>query len=183
MVDHPPRDCLEVVEAGRERVLGRQAVLDRHDRRSRTGGEFSGDRIHQPRAAGRESATVGVHDHTGRRALVLVDPDRDAGDDVLGDLGDLDGDRKHRRRGTRRGEVLRRVAVAREIHHRPVLLEPVDHPGVDVGIAGCLHVRSPYRFGVVQTAGAMTSLKNADPESGMWGCLNTFTAYDTSTIE
>ena len=29
----------------------------------------------------------------------------------------------------------------------------------------------------------MTALKNAEPESGMWGCLKTLTEYDTSTIE
>jgi len=87
--ERPLRHRHAVVEARRERMLGREPVLDRHNGRAGAVRELAGDVVHQSDAADAEPAAVEIHDDSGRRGVVLVDADGDAVDDVVGDLGDL----------------------------------------------------------------------------------------------
>ena len=87
--DRPARDRLAVVEAGGERVLGREAVAHRDHHRAGRLAQLAGDVVHDADAADHHAAAVEVDDESRRRLLVVVDADGDALDRGVVDARDL----------------------------------------------------------------------------------------------
>ena len=81
-----------VVDGRRIRVLGRQAVADRHHDRARGVGQLTGHAVHDADAPHHVAAPVEVHDEARRLAVVPVDPDGDAFHGVVVDVVDLLGE-------------------------------------------------------------------------------------------
>jgi hypothetical protein len=125
----PPGHRLAVVEAGGERVLGRQPVRHRDHDRARGMGQLAGHVVHEPDAADDEAAAVEVHDHARGRALRAVEPHGNALDDVVLDVGHR---AHHGPAGGAAGQLEdRRVeGLERRGHHR-VGRQPLGHPGVE----------------------------------------------------
>src|SRR5262249_14190951 len=125
----PGRDRLAVLEASRERVLGREPVLHRDHGGAGAVREFTRDVVHEADAADAEPAAVEVDDEARRRLVVLVDTYRYPGDHFVMHPGDLArrrcAERRPREREQLGAEVGERVA-----HHR-VRREPFLDPGVE----------------------------------------------------
>ena len=130
---------LAVVEPCGVRVFGRQPVPDRHDRGPGTVRELAGDVVHDPDAAHDVAAPVEVHHEPGRDALVLVDPNRHAVDDVVSDLRDVAGrreaDRAARQLEQLRGKVDQRCGAFGIRGH------PLDDPRVEYALVRHFEVR------------------------------------------
>ena len=125
----PARDRLAVVEAGRERVLGREPVLHRDHGRAGAVREFTRDVVHETDAADAEPAAMEVDDEARRRLVVLVDTDGYAGDHVVAHPGDL-ARRRCAERRPREREQLGAEVVERVADHR-VRREPLLDPGIE----------------------------------------------------
>src|SRR5262249_52702926 len=145
----PGRDRLAVLEAGRERVLGREPVLHRDHGCAGAVREFTRDVVHEADAADAEPATVEVDDEARRCLVVLVDTHRYAGDHFVMHPGDLARRRCAERRPCER-EQLGAEVVEWVADHR-VRREPLLDPGIEhtfvVGHRGNIPNKAPRRQG------------------------------------